>query len=380
MVHPASASAGENSAVANLFAARFHAFRFATSLLIAGILTNVSIAQNLPLASASADQAWSALGQLSQPATGNSPSAGSSLTTATADPLQSQINQFIQVAQSARDYYTSFPGAAHAEEASKLEAISAAQALQLGASDPAGTLRAQADAYRQNTTKPSTDRFDVALALDLVDFAPRLRSTRLVDNGTVYADLLVSLYREFGATPQVCSQYASFFRTNELADAVAVANIITTQNFPDNLKAQARQVLARRDLVGKKLTFSLPAEEGDPVNFSSIKNVTIVYFWNPAAGLNNLAPLAAYAGQLPSGVDWIYVALGSQRPALADVKAKTRFFPGKYCFDAASLAGAAAQTMGIQGAPYVAVIKPKGILAGFGRVENLPAVLATAGH
>lgn len=288
--------------------------------------------------------------------------------------LQLEIERLQQVAQAAKAYYSAKPDGARAAEARKWEILAELQALQLGAPDPAGRVLGAAQAFRKNRSLAAEDRFDVAFAAECTALRGPLSDAASFAAREKLAD---ALHEEFGGLPQVISQYVSLLRTADPATAARIAGKLNDRQLPDGMRRDVTRALAAVLHIGKPVELTMSTLGGGKIDFAGSSEITVVYFWNAWAGTGDLALPAALKTKVPAAVQWIYVGLGGTAPGLAEAEAKAAF-PGRHCHDPSGLAGAAAASLGINYAPGVAVLGPKGRLIGFGALENLPALLQEA--
>jgi hypothetical protein len=105
----------------------------------------------------------------------------------------------------------------------------------------------------------------------------------------------------------------------------------------------------------------------------------VLYVWtsgsDPAAhGFSALRPLR---GRLPRDVRWIYLGLGVTTAAARAAEPRAPF-AGIHCQDDGGPRSALAQRLRVTSSPTVFVLDRRGVLTGFGRVDELPALLAAA--
>lgn len=321
-----------------------------------------------------AEKAWETLSQLAIP------DAMRAVPTNSGDKLKSQlqleIDRLLFAADTAKNLHSNFPNDGKAAVARKIEILSRLAAVGLGASDPAGSVWVAADVFRRDQRNPVGDRYEVALAAECMA-TPASRTNITPGNTTAEERLADTLFAEFGDIPQVQAHYASLMRTSDATVTARIAGKLNQRQLPAELKQEVQRALALGVKLGKPVELSLSTLDGQKVDFSRNSAVTVVCFWNVWAGPAELAPLTRNRPLAGNGVTWVFIGLGGTPPDLAVMNAAAPF-AGQHCHDPAGLAGSAMATLGVQQAPAVAVLGPRGKLIGSGSFERLPALLAEA--
>ncbi len=289
-------------------------------------------------------------------------------------PIKAEIDRLNQDADEARRFYSSYPSHVRAISAKKMEALARLSALSLGAVDAGGQTRAAAQNYRNDKRNAVEDRFDVALAAECLDLSSPARALGGLSPQEKLAD---TLYAEFGGIPQVNQHYISLLRTSAPTASARVLAKLSQRTLPDDLKQEVQRAQAMVLRVGKPIELTLATLDGKKVDFSQSTAVTVVCFWNVWAGPHDIGLLGGFKGKVSGSVNWVYVGLGGTALSLSSLGSFTPF-PGAHCHDPAGLAGAAAATLGVQQAPSIAVLAPRGKLVGSGSFDQLPALLTEA--
>ncbi len=284
-----------------------------------------------------------------------------------------------QAAQSARDFYTQNPQHPKAAAAKKLEALAGLQSLQLGDTADAPAAKERAQAYRSDPTQPAKDRYDIALALELAALPRTLKGQGLIDDGDAYEQLADALPREFPDLPEAYNLSLSLLRTADHATALKVARKLAKQKkVPDFIQLEAQQTLDRNALLGQTLDLALTSLQRQTLALKTLTGQpTVLYIWSTLSGPSDLALLAPFKATLPAKTTWIYLAFGKTFPPMAEVQAQAPFY-GTYCFEPTGFASPIAQRLHVSQAPYVYVFDRQAKLSGYGRVEDLPTLLAAA--
>jgi hypothetical protein len=315
-----------------------------------------------------ADTAWQGVLTL-----GSFPTVGGTTPT-----LAQEITQLQQEAQMAKAFYKAYPSDSRADTAKKVEALSGLQEVQLGAVGVQAAALAVATAFVNDASKAVQDRYDIALASELITQASTLEGLGPADNGPAYEAVADSLYAQFGDVAPAYGYYLSLTMSADNATAAKIASKIQTMNAPAWAKAQAQIVVNRAALVGNPVSLTLTSTTGQAIDLSQPSGqTTVVYLWGGAGSMNDLAILNSIKASVPTGVRWIYVALNSPSPVLSAVQAAAPI-PGTQCFDPVNLGGWVPQTLFLQMTPYAYVFKANGTLSGYGSPLLIPALLNAA--
>jgi len=336
----------------------------------------------LPAQHASADNDWQNLQSLVQPPAPVSNPAGAGLQMAATPSTAQQADRFTQASQAAKAFYTTYPNDVRAAAAKKLEAVTAVESVQFGGVQNRTAALAVGSAYRADPTNPGGDRYDVALAIGAIPLSLNgsLQGKRLIDNPAAFEALADKLYREFGDIDPIYHFYLGIVRTVGPADAAGLAQKIVGMNAPVWAKSEAQAVLARQALIGKPVPVTLTTVDGQALDLRTlVGQPTAIFVWSNRTGPDDLASLARVAAAIPSGTRLIYVSLQSDLAQVAEAKALAPL-PGTFCFEQPGFAGLTAHLLGVCRTPCVYVLDRQGALAGFGRVEELPVLLAATTH
>lgn len=313
-----------------------------------------------PALGATANSAWASLATAQQ-------SAGPNAT-----PAQ-QVTQLIQAAAAAHAFYTAYPSDSRAPAAQKIEVLSTLEAAGLDPAAYQASAVALATAFRNNTSLAVDDRIDVAFACDRM-LLP-LGGKPLEDNGPAYVKLVDNLYAEFGPQDRIFNLYIGAMESVDETTALAVANELVALNAPAFALTPAQAVIARSNLVGKPVNLSPFVYNSGPLNVAvPVGEPTILYFWSNANGLSQLPLLGQYTASTPAGVRVIYICLQANMSAVAQAEAQAPL-PGIFCFQASGLNTNEETTLGLLCLPYAYVLDSRGNLSGYGRPEDLPALL-----
>lgn len=336
-----------------------------------------SVSAQAQSATSTATADWQALTALLQPRTAAlalNPSDSAAISASDAE-----ISRLKSASAAAHTYAANYPTDKHTADAKRIEITALLEAAQLGAQDVAPSAVSGGTAFRADHTNPVHDRFEVAVAMQALSFSAANPHTRVIDSGAAYQSAVDALHTEFGDIPEVFAKYLELIRTADSATATQVAQQLQAMNAPAAIKAEASQVAGRAALMGAAIDFSKLVSGAKAADLQNPIGPTIVYFWNAGAGYSDLDILARFRTTLPSGSRLVYVGLGGTAVTAPDTAAHIPA-PGPEYFDAKYFSGALATYLHVRETPYVFVLNRSGTLSGFGRVENLPALLRSAAN
>ncbi|MGH7997744.1 MAG: hypothetical protein ACREFX_15475, partial [Opitutaceae bacterium] len=185
--------------------------------------------------------------------------------------------------------------------------------------------------------------------------------------------LVDNLYSEFGAQSRIFNLYVNVLEAAAPSEALAVAEDILAKNPPDYAAGPAHEIVARQALIGKVLKVSLIENGGFPLNLAMpVSHPTIIYFSNGAEGL---PILGRYKGSIPAGTRVVYVILEADLTQIAEIEKQAPLPGGIFCFEQSGLGSPEETGFGVLQLPYAYVLDKSGTLLGFGRPEDLPALM-----
>lgn len=328
-----------------------------------------------------ADAEWSRITASLKPATVSNPGVRKSAPQITAERNQ-QAARLQATAVEARQFHTRYASSPDAAKARKLEVVASLESVRLGNTALESNALALATTYRADLKNLREDRFEVALAAD------RHQLRKKLGDGDPHASPLESeamadkLRKEFGDMHAVFGLYTGIAAGVDMHSANRIATKILEMRPPPFARAEAQAITSRYGLVGHPLRLQLTTVEGQRVELPTAPapaGPTVLYVWTSGAAgaANPFLPLAGLKRKLPNDVRWIYLGLpasGAQATA-ARLKAP---FPGLHCVDDAGPRSALAQRLKAHSFPMIFVLDGKGLLTGFGRVDELPTLLAAA--
>jgi hypothetical protein len=325
-----------------------------------------------------ADQAWLDLQALKQPAPKSMVRGGRDASPAeTTAKIKQQVQQLQQLAVAARDFRMQNPDHAKAGEARKIEIIAMLQSIDGTNAGQEQSVLAQATAYRADKTIPGVDRFDVALFQERYNLSLRIRSKAVKDQPQEWTKLGDALLKEFGDLPALQAYYLEIARRADDLTALQIATqVARSPASAVTVRAEAQSITGRATMVGKPLVLKLPKLRGGELILADSKKVTVLVVWSPSDP-GALSPLKAFPDGLPAGVQLIYFGVGK----VSHILAQQEFMPlpGVHCYSPTGPSGKAlsnALQLQYAPAPFVYVLDKAGKLAAYGRVKDLPAMLA----
>ena len=330
-----------------------------------------------------ADQQWADVASLAAPAGVAKTANGKKRTN---DEIKADIKQQAarsrQAAQSARDFYTQFPGHPKAAEAKKTEALASLRGVETDNATQIQSALSIAQAFRANSSLAAADRFDVALAMDRLKLSLEIKQRRATDQPASWRKLADDLRKEFGDLPALQSYLMDIARTADGATAVELATSVKGSTAASKeTKDRAQAILDRAALVGRKVVLKLATTDGSPVDLEQTRSKpAVVVAWSPSEG-DALMGLLQYQKQLQNA-DIIYVGLGGSVADLSAAKQQFVRLPGAYCHAPGGVGSRRAiDALKLQYAPLprVYVLDRGALVLGSGSFSDLPALLAKAG-
>jgi hypothetical protein len=247
----------------------------------------------------------------------------------------------------------------------------------------AGALKVARD-YRSNKVNSIENRFEVAHAMERFQIVRRTGETNWLKSHYEGEKMADNLRVEFGHLPQVYGNYLSVAQNANCDQGRDMARRILQMPAPAETKAAAQRIFDRSSLIGKQLELGLTTVDGKATKLSTLANGkrTVVVLWagdrSPSGppGLSKLTKAAA------ADTNWVYISLGAWTPpdpAAKGQKLAVRAYsapPGTYCVEKAGLKSLVFESLKITQLPYAFVVDEKKYLSSYGRVDEIPALLA----
>jgi len=334
-------------------------------------------------ANAAGDKAWATIVTLRDFSVSVVP-AGPAVPVAKITPAQLQAaaktaaDRARQVSQAAKDFYSQFPTHANAAQARKIEATAALSGLK--SATPAqeqAALRVAAD-FRQNKANPPEERFEVALAMDRFQSTKAQGGKPLSKNPQAYEKLADNLRTEFGDRPEVFRLYAGIAHQVETEAGHTLAKRITQMPAKAEIKSQAQDIIERHALLGRPLDLPLTTLEKRKIELKKTTGgPTVLYVCSGGTSASFFSGLGGLKKKVPAGTQWIYLFLGSKPADVTAAKARAPY-AGSICHETLQTMQRVEERLNLRTSPFVFVLNRQGILSGYGRVDELPTLLAAA--
>lgn len=307
-----------------------------------------------------------------------------------------------QTAAAAKAFYTRFPAHAQAPDARKLEALSGLAGI-TAADQPheAAALKAAGE-FRANRAHPIVDRYEVAHAVERQVIGRKLGGKSWLSSPFESEAMADRLRGEFGHLPQVDANYLAVAQYTPCDHSREVAQRILGMPVSPSIKAAAQRLVDRGNLIGRPLDFPLTPAAGPPTRLAALAGSTpgvrtLVVFWDAVRSPAGPPGLHPFVQKAPPNTQWVYVALGAWRPptkaspgnanasaAAANAAARagppairaSAAPPGTYCVEPLGLRSTVAAQLKLSSLPFVCVVDDRKRLNAFGRIDEIPALLA----
>jgi hypothetical protein len=292
-----------------------------------------------------------------------------------------RAQQHRAVAQAAKAFYSTNPSHPKAEEARKLEVISALEGIVFRDRVHEKAAIAAATAFRNDRSRPLADRLAVAHQLESREISKQTLGRPWYGHAPKAEMMLDRLRAEFGESPLVWSRYADLARRAECDAGRDVAlRVIQAAGADENSKQAARRVLERYDLVRKPLDLPLTPTTGRTTTLGQVAGkTTVLVVWDGARQPEGPPGLQDFRKNPRPNTQWVYLSVG----AIAALPKGTKgaaLPPGLMCADAQGWRSPAVQKLKLGELPCVFVLDEKKQLSGYGRVDEVPALLAGIGR
>jgi len=289
--------------------------------------------------------------------------------------------RFREVARTARDFAARHGAHPRAVEAAKLAILADLEGSLPRDPRHAADARSAAEAFRRNPRHPAAARAEVALALERREVSRRTLGRPWQAQPVLAEAMLDRLRGEFGDRPELW-QAGLTLAEGAACDAgrEAAQRVYQAPGAAPGLRAAARQVLERHALVRQPLALTLTPAGGLPTALERLApERTVLCFYD--AERQPLGPpgLHALAERPPPRVRWIYVALGRPRPVVKGERPRPRP-DGVLCLEPAGWRSPVVSALRINQLPYAFVLDERQRVSGYGRVSEIPALLAGIGR
>jgi hypothetical protein len=170
-------------------------------------------------------------------------------------------------------------------------------------------------------------------------------------------------------------------RTADRETALKIATEVSRSSVASGTaKGQARVILDREALVGKALSLKLSTVDGGFLDLAEQKNkVTVVLAWSPSNS-SAFSTVKRFEKSLSSDTQIVYLAMGGTASQVKKAQSEA-LLTGTHCHaPSGPLARAANDGLKLlySSIPRVYVLNRSGALVGYGRIEDLPALMVKA--
>jgi hypothetical protein len=362
-----------------IYSGRIHALVPILTLLF--VVSDLS-AQS-PNPSKQADDAWGkVVASFKPPASAPGNTMGVKTAEDKKAEIKAQAARSRQTALDARDFRNAYPAHPKAEEARKIEALASIRSVEAGDALGAQSAMALGKTIRDDEKIANADRFEVALAMDRLDLSLKIKERKAAGRVEDRKKVGDKLQQEFGDLPALQNYYVEVARTADPESAAKIAADVTRSPVaPTEAKAKAKIILDRAALVGRSVPLKLAMVDGGSIDLAEQRDkLTVVIAWSPSEA-SDLSAVKRFEKSLSKDVQIVYLAMGGSASQVNKAKAAAPL-AGTHCHAPAGLlARAANDALKLVGSPFprVYVLNRAGLLVGFGRVEDLPALVVKAG-
>ena len=286
-----------------------------------------------------------------------------------------------EVARTARDFAARHGAHPRAVDAAKVAILADLEGILPRDARHAAAARSAAEAYRKNPRHPTSARAEIALALERHEISRRTLGRPWHGQPVLAEGMLDRLAGDLGDRPELW-QARLTLAEGAACDAgrEAAQRVYQAPGAAPGLRAAARQVLERYALVGQPLALTLTPAGGRATALERLAPArTVICFYD--AERQPLGPpgLHVLAERPPARVGWIYVALGRPGPGPKEARARPRP-DGVLCLEPSGWRSPVVSALRINQLPYAFVLDERQRVSGYGRLSEIPALLAGIGR
>jgi hypothetical protein len=289
--------------------------------------------------------------------------------------------RFREVARLARSFAARHGAHPRAGAAAKLAILADLEGILPRDARHAADARSAAEAFRRNPRHPAAARAEVALALERREISRRTLGQPWHAQPVLAEGMLDRLRGEFGDRPELWHAGLTLAAAAACdAGREAAQRLYQAPGAAPSLRAAAREVLERYTLVRQPLVLTLTPAGGRPTALERLApERAVLCFYD--AERQPLGPpgLHAFVERPPSRVGWIYVALGRPGPVAKGARARPRP-DGVLCLEPAGWRSPVVTALKINQLPYAFVLDERQRVSGYGRLGEIPALLAGIGR
>lgn len=294
---------------------------------------------------------------------------------------ETRAQKFRATARAAKEFHTQHAAHPQAAEARRLEALAGIEGITPQDKPYERAALATAAAFRVNPAHPVADRIQVAHAMESVTLARKTLGRPWFANPVLAETMLDRLHAEFGEQPAIWGHYLALAENTYCDAGNDVAHrIVQSPYAPEPTKAAARRILERHALVRRPLDFPLTPAQGRGTTLGHLAGkTTVVCVWDGAGHPEGPPGLSEFKKNPRPNTTWIYVSLG-QPGALPKGRKATAAPPGTTCVEPLGWRSSVAAKLKVAQLPYAYVLDDRQRLSGYGRIDEIPALLAGIGR
>lgn len=292
-----------------------------------------------------------------------------------------RTKKFRAAAQAAREFHAAYPSHPKAAEARKVEALAGLEGIAPKDKAYERAALAVATAFRHDRSHSLRDRIEVAHAIESREIQLRTLGRTWFSQPVLAEIMLDRLRTEFGEQPEIWGRYLSLAENASCDAGREVAyRVVQSSYAPEPTRDAARLILDRYTLIGQPLDFPLTPTQGRPTTLAQVAGrTTVVCFWDgksQPAGPPGLADLAK--NPLPN-TRWVYVSIGDLGPLPKGAKPRSAP-PGTTCVETLGWQSPLIARLRLSQLPWALVLDEQTRLSGYGRIDEIPALLAGIGR
>jgi hypothetical protein len=294
---------------------------------------------------------------------------------------EARAQQFRATSRAAREFYTTHAAHPRATEARKLEALAALEGITPKDKSYERTAFATATAFRTSTSHPVADRIQVAHAMESVAITRRTLGRPWFANPLLAETMLDRLRAEFGERPEIWGQFLALAENTYCDAGRDVAHrIVQSSDAPEPTKVAARQILERYQLVRQPLELPLTLAGGRATTLGQLAGrTTVLCLWDGNRHPEGPPGLREFRERPPANTSWVFVSIGALGPARPG-KGPGAVPHGTTCVEALGWNSPIVARLRVRQLPYVFVLDEAKQLSGYGRIHEIPALLAGIGR
>jgi hypothetical protein len=290
--------------------------------------------------------------------------------------LARHAEDLVAKADSVKDFVRRNPASAKVVEARRLEAVLLINAVQAGDVAVEARMNATVETLRTDPAVPEPVRAEVAGLTDFFDAARHYANA--TDRRVAFETVARGLIQEFPNQPQGYESLLTIAGESDEAKGLALARELSDLPAPPAVRAIARSIVARHDLVGQSLAQALGKVEVPEIS-GLLKDGGPVLLYTWATWSPGGLELARFLADRPGKGGGI-VALNLDRDvAAAKSWAAANALRGTAIYDDAGPEGVLAQRLQATGAPLVYFVDAGGVIRDVRGTDDLERKLGQAG-